>query len=402
MQNWAGNVTYSTDRIVCPRSVEEAQELVAASEAIRALGTRHSFTTVADADTELLSTEHLDRIVALGDSTVTVEPGIRYGDLGTALQRSGRALANFASLPHISVGGAVATATHGSGARHQSLAGAVAALELIVADGSLRRLRRGDEDFDGAVVSLGALGVVARLTLDVVPEFEVRQYVFEELPWPVVEERIEEILAAAYSVSFFTLWTERGIDQVWVKATEAIDATSFFGARPATEPLHPVPGMPAENCTEQLGVPGPSGDRLPHFRLGFTPSGGDELQSEYIVARADAPAVVAALRALGPRLTPLLLTSEIRAIAADSLWLSPFYERDAIAFHFTWKPLPAEVIDAIGEVEAALAPFEPRPHWAKLFTMRPEHPRLGDFARLRDRLDPERTFRNRFVDNVLP
>jgi xylitol oxidase len=400
VRNWAGNVTYSTPRVLRPRSVEEAQELIRGAEKIRPLGTRHAFNLVGDSDGALLSTEHLDRIVEIGDTTVTVEAGIRYGELSGMLLEHARAVANLASLPHISVGGAIATATHGSGVGNQSLAAAVSAIELVGADGSARRLLRGDRDFDGVVVGLGALGLVVRVSLDVVPAFELRQYVFEGLPWPVVDANLDEILAGGYSVSLFTSWTDQGIDQVWVKTAEEIG--SYFGAPRATQPRNPVPGAHWENCTAQLGVPGPSGDRLPHFRLGFTPSGGDELQSEYIVPRAHGAEALRELRRLAPVVSPLLLISEIRTVAADSLWLSPFYERESIAFHFTWKPLAAEVLAVLPQIEAVLAPFGARPHWGKLFIESAEeldalYPKLPAFRELRERLDGAGTFANDFI-----
>jgi len=403
VKNWAGNVSYSTARILRPRSVGEAQELIAGAETIRPLGTRHSFSLVADAAGALLSTEQLDRIVEVGATTVTVEAGIRYGELSGALHDHGLAVANLASLPHISVGGAVATGTHGSGVSNTSLAAAVSALDLVCADGSIRRLGRGDADFDGAVVGLGALGLVVRASLDVVPAFDLRQYVFEDLPWPAVDTHLDEILAGGYSVSLFTAWTERGVDQVWLKTTEEQSAQdSYFGATPATQPRNPVPGARWENCTEQLGVPGPSGERLPHFRLGFTPSGGAELQSEYAVAREHGAAALRELRRLGPVISPLLLISEIRTIAADTLWLSPFYERDSIAFHFTWKPLATDVQAVLPRIEAALAPFAARPHWGKLFVASPQgleavYPKLPAFRQLREQLDSSDKFGNAFV-----
>jgi alditol oxidase len=405
VKNWAGNVTYSSERVLRPRSVEEAQELVAANAAIRPLGTRHSFSLVGDSAEggALLSTEHLDRIVAIGDTTVTVEAGIRYGELSRALHDHGLAVANLASLPHISVGGAIATGTHGSGVANTSLAAAVSALELVGADGSIHRLHRGDGDFDGAVVALGTLGLVAHATLDVVPAFDLRQYVFEDLPWAAVDAHLDEILAGGYSVSLFTLWTERGVDQAWVKTADELDPrASFFDATPALHPRNPVLGAPWENTTEQLGVPGASGDRLPHFRLGFTPSGGDELQSEYVVAREHGTEALQALRRLGPLVTPLLLVSEIRTIAADTLWLSPFHERDSIAFHFTWKPLVTDVLAVIPRIEAALEPFEPRPHWGKVFLASPPqveavYPKLPAFRQLRERLDETGKFHNDFT-----
>ncbi len=404
MRNWAGNVTYRAANVLRPHSVEEAQELVAATDRLRPLGTRHSFSAVADSTDALLSTEQLDAIVEVGHETVTVEAGIRYGELGSALHERGLAVANYASLPHISVGGAIATSTHGSGTGNQSLAAAVSSLELVQADGSLVRLQRGEPDFDGAVVGLGALGLVVRATLDVVPAFELRQYVFENLPWSSVETDLDAILAGGYSVSLFTMWRGHGIDQVWVKTHDELH--SFFGGTPATEARNPVTGGDPQNCTEQLGVPGPSGDRLPHFRLGFTPSGGDELQSEYAIGREHAAEAIMELRRLGPLITPLLLTSEIRTVAADTLWLSPFCERDSVCFHFTWKPLDAEVRAVLPRIDAALARFAPRPHWAKVFTLAPgeieaAYPKLRAFRQLRERLDPGGKFRNAFVARYL-
>jgi xylitol oxidase len=396
MKNWAGNTTYSTDRVVAPRTIAEAQEMVAQAERLRPLGARHSFSRVGDTTGTLISTEHLDRVVKIGRRTVTVEAGIRYGHLGRTLAQHGLAVPNHASLPHISVGGAIATATHGSGARNQSLAASVAALDLVCADGSLVHFGRKDEDFDGAIVALGALGLVVRVSLDVVPEFELRQYVFERLPWATVEAQLEEMLAFGYSTSLFTLWTEAGVDQAWVKSTEPVD--TFFGATSADGPRHPIAGADTANTTEQLGAPGPSSERLPHFRLGFTPSGGNELQSEYAIAREHAVEALRALRPLGPILSPLLLISEIRAVAADSLWLSPFHERDSLCVHFTWKPRGAEVRAVLAQIEAALAPFEPRPHWGKLFARSPasRYGRLPAFRALRARLDPGRVVANAF------
>jgi xylitol oxidase len=397
--NWAGNVSYATERILRPRSAAEAQELIAATGLVRPLGTRHSFSRVADSDGALLSTEHLNRIVEIGHDTVVVEAGIRYGELAAALADHRVALPNFASLPHISVGGAIATATHGSGARNQSLAAGVSALELVDATGELHRFRRGDADFDGAVVNLGALGLVTRVSLDLVPAFELRQYVFEQLPWPAVESDLDAILAGAYSVSLFTLWDEPAVGTVWVKTRDELGAQPYFGASPAGQPRNPVPGAHPENATEQLGRAGASYDRLPHFRLGFTPSSGDELHSEYVVPRRHAAAAVAELRALSGVVAPLLLVSEIRSIAADTLWLSPFYEQDSVAFHFTWQPRPAGVLAVLPQIESALAPFGVRPHWGKLFAGAPQarYPKLPEFRRLAQDLDPGGKFHNAFL-----
>jgi xylitol oxidase len=407
VKNWAGNVTYSAERILRPRSAAEAQAMIADAPTLRPLGTRHSFNLIADSAGSLLSTEHVNRIVGIGDGTVTVEAGIRYGELSTALHAQGLAVPNLASLPHISVGGAIATGTHGSGAANHSLAAAVSAIELVGADGSISRLTRGDADFDGVVVSLGALGLVIRASLDVVPQFELRQYVFENLPWSSAATDLDAILAGGYGVSLFTTWSAPAVDQVWVKTKDELTPGSpYFGATPVSEPRNPVPGAPSENTTEQLGIPGASHERLPHFRLGFTPSSGAELQSEYAVPREHGAAAVQELRRLGTVVAPLLFVSEIRAVAADTLWLSPFYEQDSVAFHFTWKPRPDDVLAVLPQIESALAPFNPRPHWGKLFVTSPDgleaaYPKLPEFRRLRRELDPAGKFRNDFVAHYI-
>ena len=220
---------------------------------------------------------------------MTVEGGIRYGELGPQLHDEGYALHNLASLPHISIAGACATATHGSGVALGGLATAVVAIEFIDAAGDLVTLSRekNADTFPGAVVSLGALGVITKLTLDVEPAFAVRQDVYLDLPLAAVEAHFDEIMSAGYSVSLFTDWQGDTVEQVWIKtgarATNSRRAASFFGARPATRNMHPLAHLDAVNCTEQMGVAGPSYDRLPHFRMGFTPASGEELQVEYFV-----------------------------------------------------------------------------------------------------------------------
>ncbi|WP_233507147.1 D-arabinono-1,4-lactone oxidase [Jiangella anatolica] len=409
--NWAGNLHYGATRIHTPASVDEVQDLVARTGRIRALGSRHSFSDVADTTGELVSLARLPRLIKVDRAarTVTVGAGLRYGDVAAELHRRGWALHNLGSLPHISVAGAVATATHGSGDRNGNLATAVTGLQLVGGDGELLAVRRGDPDFPGAVVALGALGVVTTVTLDVVPAFDVRQVVYDDLATDTVAERFDEIFAAAYSVSVFTDWA--GTTRAWVKhrVEDGDDWTpepAWMGARLAAEPRNPVPGMPAVNCTEQLGVAGPWFDRLPHFRLEFTPSSGDELQSEFLVPREHAPDAFRAIAALAGRIAPVLQVCELRTVAADDLWLSSSYGRDVAGFHFTWRQDPDAVLPVLAEIEAALAPYDARPHWGKLFTAEPEqvqerYPRLADFRRLRGEYDPDDRFGNDFVDRYL-
>lgn len=404
LRNWAGNLAFRASGIHRPESVEEVQEVVASAERIRPLGTRHSFNDIADTNAELLSTERLKRVIELSGDSVWVEAGIRYGDLAEHLAQQGLTLANFASLPHISVAGSVATGTHGSGVKNPSLSAAVREVQIVKADGTLVTLNRGvDSEFDGAVVALGALGVVASLRLDIEPMFDVAQTVYEGLPWKSLASELDEILSGAYSVSLFTYWTSDKIDQIWVKRTSGDGSPEYFGAKAADGPRHPLPDMPWENCTEQRGVPGPAHERLPHFKMEFTPSGGEELQAEYILPREHAFAALMEIDAMRDQIAPLLYVSEIRTVAADDLWLSPSSGRDSVCIHFTWRQLQPEVEALLPEIEARLSQFDARPHWGKLFDMKADrvqtlYPRFAEFEELARSYDPTGKFRNEYLD----
>jgi alditol oxidase len=409
LTNWAGSYHYAAARVLRPTSVEEVQDVVAGGRRVRALGTRHSFTGVADTDGDLVALDRLplDIRVDPDEQAVGLAASARYGDLVDVLDGSGWALANLASLPHISVAGAVATGTHGSGDRNRSLAAAVRAVDLVTADGSLRTVRRGDPDFDGVVVGLGALGVVVRLVLDVEPAYDVRQTVLTGLGWEALAEHFDEITSSAYSVSLFTHWTGTAVDQVWLKSRSGErQVDELFGATPAAETLHMLPGGPPEAVTRQGGVPGPWHARLPHFRMEFTPSRGEEMQSEYLLPRAHAVPAFEQMRRLAEVMAPVLQVCEIRTVAAEPLWLSGSFERDVVGLHFTWDRRPEEVYAVLPELEAALMPLGARPHWGKCFVASGDelaavHPRLGDFRALRDRLDPGDKFGNDTLDRLL-
>ena len=411
VHNWAGNVAYGASAVHTPQSVPEIQDLVRKARKVRALGSRHSFNRIADSGEDLISMRHLDRVRELDGAgrRVTAEGGITYGQLCPALHAAEFALPNLASLPHISVVGACATATHGSGNRVGNLATSVAGLEIVTASGELLTLQRGDADFPGAVVGLGALGIVTAVTLDLQPSFAVRQDLYLDLPFTTLLGNFEALTEGAYSVSFFTSWRGETVDQVWLKSKIGADAElpdNLLGARRADRAWHPIAAIDAQPCTEQMGVAGPWHLRLPHFRMEFTPSAGAELQSEYFVGRRDAAAALEAIHAIQDEIAPLLLISEIRTIAADDLWMSPCYQEDCVAFHFTFKPDWPAVEKVLPRIEAQLAPFNPRPHWGKLFTMPPaevqaRYPNLGAFRELLNRHDPEGKFRNRFIDDLV-
>jgi xylitol oxidase len=409
--NWAGNHTYRA-RIERVRSIEHLQEVVAAAPRVRALGSRHSFTDLTDiTDTDdglLVSLVDLPTTVHVDPASCTARVTGRatYGDVATALQAAGWALGNLASLPHISVAGAVATGTHGSGVENGSLATAVASLDLVGPDGQLRTVRRGDPDFAGSVVALGALGVVTALTLDVEPTYEVRQEVHTGLSWDALAADIETITASAYSVSLFTRWGDGGVEQVWLKSRSHEAPVELHGALAATGTMHMLEGGALEAVTEQGGRPGPWLERLPHFRMDLTPSRGAELQSEYLLPREHALTAVERLRGLRDRLAPLLQVSELRTVAADDHWLSSACGRDVVGVHFTWLRDVERVYALLPAVEAALLPLGARPHWGKCFVARadqlePLYPRMADFRSLRERVDPDRVFGNDWLDRVL-
>jgi alditol oxidase len=371
------------------------------------LGTRHTFTDIADS-AELVTLDALPADVSVDRDTGMVSCGaaVTYGALAKVLERERLALRNLPSLPHIAVGGSIATATHGSGDANGNLATAVAGLELVTSSGDVVTARRGDDDFEGLVVGLGATGAVTRVTLDAEPAYEVAQHVYEDLSWDALFEHFDAVFVSGDSVSLFTRWGD-AIDQAWVKRRvtggPADAPADLFGARRATSERHPIAGMDAVNCTPQLGRPGPWWDRLPHFRMGFTPSAGAEIQSEYHLPRRHALAAIEALRALAGAIGPLLYVSEIRTIAADGLWMSPHHKRDSVALHFTWRPDQPAVERVLESVEAALEPFAPRPHWGKLFladagTIRVRYERLDDFAALLQRLDERGAFRNAWLE----
>jgi alditol oxidase len=403
--NWAGNIVYGARSFHRPGSVAELQELVAGSDRVRAVGTGHSFNRIADTTGDLVSLAGLPPRLEIGTDSVTVAAGMRFGEVVGPLDAAGRALPNLGSLPHISVAGACATGTHGSGDANQVLGAYVRELELVDASGELRTLRRGEPGFPGAVVALGALGIVTSLTLDTVPAFGMRQFVREGMR---DLDAVDDVLASAYSVSLFTYWEGNGFEQVWLKVLDGDPPPppGWHGTAPADGPRHMVRGVDPSHCTVQLGEPGPWHARLPHFKLEFTPSSGQEVQSEYMLPREHAAAALRALDAIAPTIRSVLQVSEVRSCAADETWISAGSGRDSVIIHFTWDDTPA-VVPVVAAVEKALEPFAARPHWAKVFTTDPatvagRYPHLDESRALFRSFDPAGKFRNELLDRYLP
>lgn len=410
--NWAGNLVYSARGRATPRSIPELQQLIRTAEpgGLKALGTRHSFSPIADTTGLLISSAgfadpHEIRISA-DQRSAWVPAGIRYGELSIALEKRGLALANLASLPHISVAGAVATGTHGSGIGNGSLATAVRGIEFVNGNGEQVTLRRGEPDFAGAVVALGALGVVTRLDLDLEPSFHLAQTVYRRLPFEAVLDHFDSLVSLGYSVSLFTGWADPDtVDQLWLKRRLDRDPPAperILEALPSVAAMHPIAGVDPVHCTAQHGEAGPWLEQLPHFRLEFTPSSGDELQSEYLLPRATALDALREVRSMAPQIAPLLLVTEIREIAADDLWLSGAYGTDAVGIHFTWKPDQPAVDALLPVLEERLLPLGARPHWGKRFhadaaALSALYPRFEDFRALASTHDARGVFRNAFL-----
>ena len=416
LKNWAGNLEYSTDRLYAPESIAQVAELVKKYPKVKALGTRHCFNTIADSKDNFISLKQLNKVIAIDEvaHTVTIEAGINYGQLCPQLEEKGFALHNLASLPHISVAGSTATATHGSGVKNGNLATAVSGLEFVTATGEVVTLAQAKdgEQFLGAVVHLGGLGVVTKVTLDIQPTYQVTQHVYQDLPFSELEKNFETIMSNGYSVSLFTNWQKNLVSEIWVKNRvtngKPVKAQpELFGAKLATRNLHPVIEQAAESCSEQLGVPGPWHERLPHFKMNFTPSTGKELQSEFFIPLRNAVAALKAVNNLGERWGPDLFISEIRTVAADNLWMSTCYKRASVVIHFTWKPHTEAVMKHIPVIEELLSQYGARPHWGKLFTITPaqlkaRYERYADFQQLLKQYDPTGKFRNEFLDLNLP
>ncbi len=413
LSNWAGNLQYSTNNVYYPKTVEEVQEVVKRCNKVKALGSKHSFNTIANSKDNFISLSNLNKVVSLdkANNTITIESGTRYGDFAPYLDQHGYALENLASLPHITVAGATATGTHGSGVTHGNLSSQVAAIEFVNAKGDVINLSKKDGDkFYGAIVNLGAVGIVTKATLNVIPTFKMKQVVYMNMPMSALKDHFADVESKGYSVSLFTTWANKNINEVWVKSV-ANDNDSpapheLFGATLATKNMHPVQEQSAENTTDQMGVPGTWYERMPHFKMGFKPSTGKELQAEFFVPIEHAYDAIMAVETLNEKITPHLFITEIRTIKADDLWMSPCYKQTAVAIHFTFKQETDAVMQLLPLIEQQLMPFNVKPHWAKLFTLDPKilqsrYQKLANFKQLVAEYDPDGKFRNDFLEKNL-
>ncbi|CAN2227613.1 GlcD FAD/FMN-containing dehydrogenases [Candidatus Nanopelagicaceae bacterium] len=408
MQNWSKNVDFNDRGFLQPESLTELQEAVRSNAKLRARGTAHCFNEIANTSSYAVNLSKMPKTIEVnpGSNSVTVAAGLKYGELAPVLHQQGWALNNLASLPHISIAGSISTGTHGSGIRNQNLANQVLSLDLVTAAGELRHIDRTNPAFNALVVGLGLGGIVYQYELKIEPTFEIRQVIYPEIPLDVLQRSFDQIMGSAYSVSYFADWGSNQVGNLWCKfRDDEVIPESIGGSANADKKYHPIPSVDPVACTDQLGESGYWHERLSHFKLEFTPSVGEEIQTEFFVDRKDAAAAIEAVSKLGAEITPLLWITELRTIAADDLWLSGAYQRDTLAIHFTWKKEDA-IYPVVEKVEAALRAFNYRPHWGKVFTaeaqyLKSVYPKMSEFKALVEALDPTRKFENSFTRRFL-
>ena len=407
MKNWSGNIEYRPAEIARPESISELQKVVADASKVRAYGSGHSFNTLADTDGTLIAFSEFDKNIEIDSSKmlVRVPAGVRYGEVAPKLHANGFALRNMGSLPHITVVGATSTGTHGSGVGNKNLSGSIAEIELITATGDAITLDQ--SELPAARVALGSIGIIHHLTLDIVPTYDVAQTVYFDLPFVQLISNLDAILSAGYSVSVLSMWGDEFVDQVWVKSkigtNPVLTQNEWFGAKLATRKSNPIREADSAAATEQFGLPGPWFERLPHFKLDFTPSFGEELQTEYFIDRKDAPAALNAIYKIREELSELIMVCEMRTVAQDENWLSEAYGRETFVFHFTWRPNIPAVEKLLLKIEASLEPFKARPHWGKVFTnnafdFSSLYPKFNSFITYRGTYDPSRKFVNKLLE----
>lgn len=408
MHNWSKNIVFNDRGYLQPESIAELQEMVRSHPKIRARGTAHCFNQIADTSSYAINLSKMPKTIVIDESRkfVTVSAGLQYGELAPTLHSMGYALNNLASLPHISIAGSISTGTHGSGINNQNLASQVVALDLVTAEGELRHIGRNNPAFNALVVGLGLGGVVYQYQLSIEPTFEIRQVIYPEIPVDFVQRHFDQIMSTAYSTSFFTDWGSNQSGNLWCKFRQDEDIPEkVAGVAQAVRKYHPITSVDPSACTDQSGVPGSWYERLPHFKLEFTPSVGEEIQSEFFINRKDAPAAIEALMKLAPEIHPLLWITELRTIASDDLWLSGAYQRDTAAIHFTWKKDDA-IYPLLEKIESALTPFNYRPHWGKVFTadsryLTSAYAKMSEFEALINGLDPKNKFGNSFTRKIV-
>ncbi len=411
--NWSGHTSFTARRYHEPTSVEEIQDIVSSSSQVRVIGSRHSFNGIADSSVDQLWLGAMNQKVIIDtlNKKATVPAGITYTELCPVLEETGFALTNLASLKHITVAGAVTTATHGSGNGVGNLATVVSGVEMVSANGDLVEYTReqNPDIFPGVVVSLGALGIITRYTLDLVPSFLIQQDSYENIPFSEVYEHYGEITNSAYSVSLFPTWQNDYCETLVLKrkasSKEPLSTPdTFFGAR--SRPPEKARKASEGRSYSPFGKPATWHESLPHYSLHEPEKMGNELQSEYFLPRENLVEALKAVQSLKEDLEPILGGSEIRSVAADDLWMSPANGQDIVGIHFNWLKKWDGIKLFLPKLEAALRPYSAMPHFGKLFHMGHEelkevYPALNNFRKLILESDPEGKFNNDFIKKYI-
>lgn len=409
MQNWAKNITFSSQNYIEIENLTQLQKVIESSNRLKVVGTSHSFSEIADTTGTLISLKNLDSEIEIDEKsqTVKVSAGTSYANLAKYLEKNGWALSNLASLGEITIAGAVMTGTHGSGSNNKVLSDSVVAIEMILASGDKFVIDRKDfTQFSGFVVSFGALAVFTKLTLKIVKSFSVKQVVYENIPIQSVLENFNEIFDRPYSASYFSNWSPKNTGQIWMKFLDDDKypelQSKAYGGNLALTNQHPVKVNHPGNCTEQMGVSGKWLFRLPHFKLDSSPASGDEVQTEYLVNRIHVQSYINELTKIGEDIAARVYATEIRTISSDDLWLSGAYGRETVGFHFTWKK-SSEVKDFLPVIENILGKYNGRPHWGKLFStpraqLIERYPMYEEFRQLIQKYDSGNKFRNKFIE----
>lgn len=407
LMNWSENFTFEATGVERPKTIAQLQDVVAAAPRAKAVGTRHCFTRIADSPGGVLvDTSGLDVGVTVDHDTMTatVPAGWSYSKIVAELEAQGVALPNLASLPHVSIAGATATGTHGSGDTNQVMAACMSGIELVDGEGELRTIDSGHPDLKALSVGLGAFGIFTTLTVDVEPSYLVQGAYFRETSWQNLLDNLDDVMASAYSVNLHAAYSDTNVRGIWSKyrleGSEPLDLPDeLFG-------MTRVEGQLTPGKNTIINEPGPWSERLAHFTPESAPSAeGDELQTEYFVDRKHGAAAINALRKMGADLDPHLHGTEIRTVASDDLWLSPCYRRETLSLGMTWRKHEPEVRALLPRMEEALAPFEARPHWAKLFAydrsaLLDQFEHLDATLTLAESYDPNGTFNNPYLERI--
>lgn len=398
LHNWGGNFNYSTQNIQYPRSVAEVQQIVKNAGKLRVVGSRHSFSKIADSECTMLSTIGLNKIIGINGSipSVTVQGGLTYTDLLTSLNTAGFALPNLASLAEISVGGAASTNAHGTGVANQALANHIRSMEIVLANGSLLTIGPNDPRLKGMAAGLGAFGVVTQLELKLVPAFNITTYTYVNMPVQNSYENFAALQNMGFGVLLVNMFTAPdawNIAIVYARSdanNTAMLTSNLFGGTLVSQTTQP----------SYLAL-------LSIAQIGLSGVDGNEIQTEYFVPISKAVEAIKAVTAVAnsTNIFPSLATAfVIRTIASDDLWMSEYYGNDTmVAIHFSWQNNVTAVEAVLPQLERAMIPYGARPHWGKMFTMEPEdflphYPKVNEFKKLAEQLDPKGKFRNEFLE----